>query len=123
MDDFCNECDNCQTFCVHQGKPYVDKPRLFLDAALFEAEAGNAFRIEGATVRRREGGEESRLTVAGAERTFDDGVVRATLDADWRLVTATVVAPWTGQRPLRRAAEMAVLYEGVTRTLPFLLLP
>ena len=23
VDDFCNECDDCQTFCVHQGKPYT----------------------------------------------------------------------------------------------------
>jgi len=38
VDDFCNECDNCQTFCVHHGKPYVDKPRLFLDPELFAAE-------------------------------------------------------------------------------------
>ena len=71
------------------------------------AEADNAFRIEGAAVRRRDGGVESRLTVAGVERTFDDGVVRVTLDADWRLGTAKVLAPWTGERSLRPAA-MAV---------------
>ena len=123
VDDFCNECDNCQTFCVHHGRPYVDKPRLFLDAAGFRAEADNAFRIEGAAVRRRDGGVESRLTVAGVERTFDDGVVRVTLDTDWRLGTAKVLAPWTGERSLRPAAEMAVLFDGVTGTLPFLLLP
>jgi putative selenate reductase len=121
VDDFCNECDNCRTFCVHQGRPYVDKPRLFLDAAGFEAEADNAFRIEGAVVRRRDGGRESRLTVAGAERIFDDGVVSVTLDAGWRLVTVKALAPWSGERSLRRAAEMAVLYEGVTGALPFLL--
>jgi putative selenate reductase len=123
VDDFCNECDNCQTFCVHQGRPYTDKPRLFLDAAGFEAEADNAFRIEGRAVRRRDGGIESRLTVDGAERTFDDGVVRVTLTDDWHVVEATAVAPWVGSRSLRHAAEMAVLLEGVTRTLPFLLLP
>ena len=122
VDDFCNECDNCQTFCVHQGRPYVDKPRFFLDAAAFEVEVDNAFRIEGAAVRRRDGGVESRLTVDGWERTFDDGVVRVTLDADWRLVTAKILVPWTGERSLRRAAEMAILYDGVAGTLPFLLL-
>jgi putative selenate reductase len=123
VDDFCNECDNCQTFCVHRGRPYVDKPRLFLDAAGFEAEADNAFRIQGPTIRRREEGAESRLTVAGVERTFDDGVVRVTFDSDWRLVTAKALAPWTGERSLRRAAELAVIFEGVTGALPFLLLP
>jgi putative selenate reductase len=121
VDDFCNECDNCQTFCVHQGRPYVDKPRLFLDAAGFEAEADNAFRIEGQAVRRRNGGVESRLTVDGAERTFEDGVVRVRLTNEWRVIEATAVAPWAGPRSLRQAAEMAVLYNGVAGTLPFLL--
>ncbi len=72
-------------------------------------------------IRRRDGGVESRLTVAGAERTFDDGVARVTLDADWRVASAKALAPWTGERSLRRAAEMAVLYDGITNTLPFLL--
>jgi putative selenate reductase len=121
VDDFCNECDNCQTFCVHDGRPYLDKPRLFLDAAAFEAEAGNAFRIEGTVIRRRDGGMESRLAVAGAERTFDDGVARVTLDAAWRVASAKALAPWTGERSIRRAAEMAALYDGITNTLPFLL--
>ncbi len=122
VDDFCNECDNCQTFCVHQGRPYVDKPRLFLDAAGFEAEADNAFRIEGATVRRRDRGLESRLTTDGLGRIFDDGVIRVTLTDDWRVIEATAVAPWAGPRSLRRAAEMTVLYNGVANTLPFLLI-
>jgi putative selenate reductase len=122
VDDFCNECDNCQTFCVHQGRPYVDKPRVFLDAAAFEAETDNAFRIEGATVRRRDGGLESRLTANGLRWSFDDGVIRLTLTRDWRVTEATAVARWAGLRSLRLAAEMAVLYDGVANTLPFLLI-
>jgi putative selenate reductase len=122
VDDFCNECDNCQTFCVHQGRPYVDKPRLFLDADAFEAEADNAFRIEGATVRRREQGTEARLTADERGRTLDDGVMWVALTDDWRVIEATAFAPWLGERSLRPAAEMAVLYDGITKTLPFLLI-
>jgi len=122
VDDFCNECDNCQTFCVHRGRPYVDKPRLFLDADAFEAEADNAFRIEGATIRRREQGAESRLTADGRGRTFDDGVVQVVLSDDWRAIEVTALVPWVGERSLRPAAEMAILHDGVATTLPFLLL-
>jgi putative selenate reductase len=122
VDDFCNECDNCQTFCVHQGRPYVDKPRLFLDAGAFEAEADNAFRIEGATIRRREQGAESRLTADGRLRTFEDGVVRVVLSDDWHVLEVTALVPWVGERSLRPAAEMAILHDGVATTLPFLLL-
>ncbi len=29
--DLCNECGNCTTFCPTSGRPYRDKPRLFVD--------------------------------------------------------------------------------------------
>jgi putative selenate reductase len=122
VDDFCNECDNCQTFCVHHGRPYTDKPRLFLDAGSFEAEESNAFRIEGSTVRRREQGAESRLTMGPGVRTYDDGVVRVALTDEWRVIEAAALSPWTGSRSLRPAAEMTILYDGISTTLPFLLI-
>ena len=47
LTDFCNECGNCVTACPTSGKPYVDKPRLYLDRADFEAQASNAFMLVG----------------------------------------------------------------------------
>jgi len=43
--DLCNECGNCTTFCPTAGRPYRDKPRLFLDRKEFEAQDDNAFMI------------------------------------------------------------------------------
>jgi len=43
--DLCNECGNCTTFCPTAGKPYRDKPRLYLDREQFEAENDNAYMI------------------------------------------------------------------------------
>jgi len=57
VDDLCNECGNCATFCVHQGRPFADKPRLFLDREAFLAESDNAFRISNGMIERRIGGE------------------------------------------------------------------
>lgn len=122
VDDFCNECDNCQTFCVHQGRPYVDKPRLFLDRDLFALEAGNAFRIEGPVVHRREDGRDLRLVADDDGWRFEDGDVFVRVDRDWRVRDITVRGAFVGTRSLRAAAEMAVLHDGVTRTLPFLLI-
>ncbi len=31
IDNLCNECGNCATFCPTAGRPYRDKPRLYLD--------------------------------------------------------------------------------------------
>ena len=39
LTDFCNECGNCATFCPTAGRPYADKPRLYLRRAEAEAEA------------------------------------------------------------------------------------
>jgi putative selenate reductase len=123
VDDFCNECDNCQTFCVHQGRPYADKPRLFLDARLFAAEQDNAFRFDGNAIIRRDGGVECRLVERGGEQVFEDGFVRVRLSRGWHVEELHSLAPFEGTRSLRRAAEMAVLREGVRRSLGFLLIP
>ncbi|HEY3383925.1 MAG TPA: putative selenate reductase subunit YgfK [Vicinamibacterales bacterium] len=120
VDDFCNECDNCQTFCVHHGRPYADKPRLFLDADLFAAEGSNAFHIEGDAIQRREHGEQSALTVLSEAMIFEDAVLRVTLTHDWHVREAVAKTPFVGRRSLKPAAEMAVLYHGVRNTLPFL---
>ncbi len=45
LNDFCNECGNCATFCPTAGKPYQDKPRLYLQHSEFEAESDNAFMV------------------------------------------------------------------------------
>ncbi len=122
VDDFCNECDDCQTFCVHRGRPYLDKPRLFLDAAAFSAEADNAFRIEGRIVRRREQGEEMRLEIDRGARSFEGGGLRVAFDEGWTVIDASADRLFTGPRSLRPAAEMALLYEGIIGSLSFLLI-
>ncbi|RLC66438.1 MAG: putative selenate reductase subunit YgfK, partial [Chloroflexi bacterium] len=87
IDDLCNECGNCATFCVHIGKPYHDKPRLFLDREAFQEETENAYYIgslgagddaddiSGSTIHRREDGRTLSLTAwaNGAGYTYRDG--------------------------------------------------
>ncbi len=45
LTDFCNECGNCVTFCPTAGRPWHDKPRLYVNRAEFEAQTENAFRL------------------------------------------------------------------------------
>jgi len=122
VDDFCNECDNCQTFCVHRGRPYADKPRLFLTAEGFDAEDDNAFRIDGSVIWRREHGQECSLTVGDESLTYEDAALRIDLTRDWRVKMLTAVGPVEGPQSLKPAAEMAVLYDGIASSLPFLLI-
>ena len=120
--DFCNECGNCATFCVHQGKPYADKPRLFLDEAAFGKADDNAFYLEGQAIRRRKGGWESQLTVQDGLLTFENAQVRVSLTAAFQVKQMTLKQPFEGTLSLKDAAEMALLLAGVSNSLPFLMI-
>ena len=120
VDDWCNECDNCQTFCVHQGKPYAEKPRLFLKEADFLLEADNAFFIVGNTIRRRQGGVESKLTREKGYLSYDNDWLRLTLSPDFEVTSATLKQPFAASISMRDAAEMAVVLDGVLGSLPHL---
>jgi putative selenate reductase len=123
VDDFCNECGNCATFCVHQGKPYADKPRLFLQEADFQLEDDNAFFVSGNTIRRREGGREASLTRQNGSFVFEDNQVRVSLSNTWELLELGLKKAFEGTFSLNAAAEMGVILQGVTGSLPFLPAP
>ncbi len=126
VDDFCNECGNCETFCVHQGKPYLDKPRLFLREGDFELEEDNAFYIEkgakGWGIRRREGGKEARLSVANGsdEVNFENDLLRMRLSPDYQIKTMELKEEFEGAFSLTEAAEMVVILKGLSTSLWFL---
>ena len=127
VDDFCNDCGNCRTFCVHDGRPFADKPRLFLSEEDFEREDENAFYIAreeaGWTIRRREDGEESRLTLEAGEggMTFENNQLRLHAGPDVGMRSMTLKESFEGAFSLKHVAEMVVILEGVVRTLPFVL--
>jgi putative selenate reductase len=120
VDDFCNECGNCATFCVHQGKPYADKPRLFLQEADFQLEDDNAFYVENDRIRRREGGREASLTAQNGALTFENSLVRLGLSPEFEVMEMTLKERFEGTLSLREAAEMGVLGRGIRDSLPFL---
>ena len=119
--DLCNECGNCATFCVHQGRPYHDKPRLFLREGDFLQQENNAFYVEQNTIRRREGNRESRLMVNGGEVIYQDAHLRLHLSPSFEIRSMALRQPFDGDLSLAGAAEMMVILTGVSGSLPFLL--
>jgi putative selenate reductase len=120
LTDFCNECGNCVTACPTSGKPYVDKPRLYLDRADFEAQASNAFMLLGdGTMEARFDGRTHRISVNGRIEYTAPGF-RAVLERDtFALVEATPTGAADGEPlSLQPAAVMATLLTGVTGSLP-----
>jgi putative selenate reductase len=120
LDDFCNECGNCASFCVHNGKPYVDKPRLFLRENDFKQEKDNAFYIQGNTIYRRADSIESKLSVEKDGAVFENPFVTIQITPDFAIKEMALKKEFTETLSLREAVQMALIFQGITTSLPFL---
>jgi putative selenate reductase len=118
VDDFCNECGNCATFCVHQGKPYLEKPRLFLEEDEFLVADENAYYWKGDTLRRREGGREVSLLLQDGWFVFENKQARVRVGADWKIKGLDLKEAFEGTMSLKAAAEMVVILKGIAASLP-----
>jgi len=123
--DFCNECGNCATFCVHPGRPYVDKPRLFHRRADFDLQADNAFFFDGISVWSRQNGQEARLTSCDGRIEFDVAQARIVIsqsapDGAWLVEGAELKGSFEGTLALSQAGPMVVLLRALRGPLAFL---
>ncbi len=125
LTDFCNECGNCVTACPTSGRPYVDKPRLYLDRADFEAQASNAFMLlGGGVIEGRFDGATHRVSVGAPGASTAGSSTRCPVSGPSSTATRS---PWSRRhRPglpkasrlsLEPAAVMATLLAGVTGSL------
>ena len=122
INDYCNACGDCTTFCVHHGQPWLDKPRLFLNEKDFLAEDHNAYRITEGVIRHRDAGRETQLTRENGHLVYECPEARVTLTPAFEVKAMAAKDPFAGSLSLRDAAEMAVLLRGVSETLPQLLI-
>jgi len=125
LTDFCNECGNCTTFCPTAGRPYRDKPRLYLNRLEFEAEDDNAFMVIRDAGRwameSRWRGETHRLELNGT-LDYSTPAVRARLDPD-TFEVVEVEPTGDGELvavPLESCAAMVVLLRGLEYSMPHL---
>jgi putative selenate reductase len=127
LSDLCNQCGNCATFCVRQGKPYLDKPRLFSRIEDFRREDDNALLFEknpaGWVMRRRDRGRECRLEVNTelGEAGFEDDRLRAAFDcSNFSVIGLEMKRSFAGELTLTAPAEMYIIGKGIATSLDFL---
>lgn len=121
IDDLCNECGNCATFCVHQGRPYRDKPRLFLNYEGFAAEDDNAYWITGTEISRRVHGENESLALdQKGNWRYETSRVQLTLSENFELLENQILRADAGAISVRPAVEMAILLQAVRSSLSYL---
>jgi len=121
VDDLCNRCGNCTTFCVHPGDPYQDKPRIFLDRGDYESESENAYYIAPDAIRRREKGSEMVLTRLTDGFRFKTDRIDVILSPQFEFKEGRVTSPFDGKVSLKPAIEMAVVLAGLSESAPFLI--
>jgi putative selenate reductase len=126
IEDFCNECGNCGVFCVHDGRPYEDKPRLVLAEADFEASgAGDFFHVKNGLVRRRFGDREEKLSVSDRGYLYEADGINIEMSPGFAVTSAKITGKRAEDAPdkisLRGAMEMWAVYSGAANSLPWLL--
>jgi putative selenate reductase len=123
LTDFCNECGNCVTACPTSGKPFEDKPRLYLNNAEFEGQQDNAFMVnrdgETVTVSARFEGETHQLSMNGSIE-YRSPAVTATFDGAFNLEAAAPgdEAVESAEISLEPAAVMFALWNGLEGSMP-----
>ena len=126
LTDFCNECGNCTTFCPTAGEPYLEKPRLYLDRAEFEAQQDNAFMVfrdaDSWAMEARWQDETHRIELNG-KLDYQGPLFSAQLNPESFEPTQVEVAAGVGNGdllPLEPAVTMYALLNGLKKSLPFL---
>jgi NADPH-dependent glutamate synthase beta subunit-like oxidoreductase len=123
LTDFCNECGNCVTACPTSGKPYEDKPRLYLNQSEFEDQTDNAFMVaqngDEAMISGRFAGETHRLSITDAVNYLSPAVT-ATFDNTFKLLSSAPgnTASDTDEISLEPAAIMFALWKGLDASMP-----
>ncbi|MFV1970461.1 MAG: FAD-dependent oxidoreductase, partial [Acidimicrobiia bacterium] len=123
LTDFCNECGNCVTACPTSGKPYEDKPRLYLDQAEFDAQSSNAFMVrrngDDVVMTARFDGETHRLSINGSVE-YSSPAVSASFDQSFEMQSSSPgdAVSDGDEVSLEAAATMFALWKGLDASMP-----
>ncbi len=112
--DWCNECGNCYTFCPSAGKPYQDKPHLYLKPESFVANRdGYFFDKEKLQLCAYEQGEQITLHEEEDGYIFQNKAFQIQLDKKNFRVTAVEIREKANfVVSLTKAAQMCIILEG-----------
>ncbi len=119
IDNFCNECGNCNTFCPTAGAPYKTKPKIFLTKEPFERSTYGYYlgkTESGALLTGKNGGKTYTLLSKDHEYVFETGSVRILLNpADLSVKNVEVISRENEVIDLQEAATMHMILQGVKR--------
>ncbi|MBE0649690.1 MAG: putative selenate reductase subunit YgfK [Bacteroidales bacterium] len=121
IDNFCNECGNCDTFCPTQDAPNKSKPKVFLTWSSFD-EADRGYYLDNSKNRvRLLGKADGRVCVLEEKKEtfiFENENVRVSLEKNGFAILEASLKPGSPKEctlSLREAANMHVILQGMKK--------
>lgn len=119
IDDFCNECGNCTTFCPTNGAPFQTKPNFHLTRATFDV-VRDGYYLGDDTLLAWYDGQQHELHLDDAVLIYRTNAIQATFDAtDFHLITCQCDNPDLLEFDFKHVPEMIVLLMNLRRLHPF----
>ena len=87
INDFCNECGNCETFCPTNGAPYKVKPKFALSQTSFD-ELKSGYFMKEDELLYKENGSLSKIKLNKREIIFTDYDFDITFDSAFKPIKA-----------------------------------
>ena len=113
IDDFCNECGNCTTFCPTSGAPYKDKPKVFLSEESFQnAESG--YYLKSGKLLYKTQNEIKSLELKDDQYLFASEAITATLNRfDFSIIEINFKVHILEEASLINAVKMSVMLNAI----------
>jgi putative selenate reductase len=117
IDNFCNECGNCGTFCPTQSAPYKEKPQIFLTKNSFD-EADEGYYLlkteDDLCLMGKKEGTNYSFSMTEDSCRFENELVKVYLEKnDFHVLDVEVIHKENVEIRLFEAARMRVILEGV----------
>ncbi len=112
--DWCNECGNCVTFCPTAGKPYRDKPHLYLKKESFENNKdGYYINKKEKTLEYFYYGNKLSFKEIEAQYILKSDSFNINIDKiDFKISALQIKKEITFEFSLKIAAEMSIILQG-----------
>jgi len=110
IEDFCNECGNCATFCPTSGAPYKDKPKVCLTEKSFRnAECG--YYLKSGKLLYKEQNEIKSLELKEDQYLFESKAIIATLNKnDFSIIDIKFKNGILKEASVINAVKMSVIF-------------
>jgi putative selenate reductase len=110
IDEFCNECGNCTTFCPTSGAPHKDKPKVFLTEKSFRNAESGYYLKSGKLLYKTQNVIKS-LELKEDQYLFESEVITATLNrGDFSIIDIKFKDALLKEASLANAVKMSVIF-------------